>query len=326
MKTKPYMLATAILICGLTFVSTVQAQPGQGRPSGARVPYNPYAQLDLTEKQQAKMKALQEKQRADSRKLFEGLRDGGGDRQAAFAKMRALSEQFAKDMQTILTDAQKKKLADLRAERPARRPGQGGFGGRRNPLAGLDLTEKQQKKLDAARTEMSTQMRALFADRDTPREEQTAKRKKISEAYEATLKKVLTEGQLKKYQEARNARGGRGDGPGRQPGQGGGRGDPYAALDLTEAQQKKVTALSAEQRTEMTKMFQALREGGGFEGMREKMTALRAKYDKKIEALLTDEQKKKFKELRSNRGRRPGGGGRPRPDGKGKPRPKRSDA
>ena len=72
----------------------------------------------------------------------------------------------------------------------------------------------------------------------------------------------------------------------------------------------------------MTEMFQELRaNGSGLEGAREKMATLRAKYDKKIEALLTDEQKKKFLEMRENRGRRPG----QRPD-RERPRPKRSDA
>jgi hypothetical protein len=68
---------------------------------------------------------------------------------------------------------------------------------------------------------MSTQMRALFTDRDTPREERTAKMQKIREGYEATIKKILTEDQFKKYQEARPQRGQR------RPGQpGGGRPRP----------------------------------------------------------------------------------------------------
>jgi Spy/CpxP family protein refolding chaperone len=224
------------------------------------------------------------------------------------------------------------------------RPGQGrsqrggGFN-RPDPFASLELKEEQKKKLDAARQEMTTQMRALFSrDNDTPREERTAKLQKAREAYEATIKKVLTEKQMKKYQEARSAQGGRGQGQGqgRRPGQGGagGRGSSLASLNLTEEQKKKVTAIQTEQRAETTKLFQGLRNGGGdFQAIREKMTTLREKYDKQIEALLTDEQKKKFKEIqaqRSQRGqRRPGGqpgGGRPRPDGKSKERPKRSDA
>jgi Spy/CpxP family protein refolding chaperone len=295
----------------------------------------------LSKEQQAKITAIQEKQSAELRELFQELRDGGGDRQALGAKMTALREKYQKQTDAVLTDEQKKKMTEARAQRgQGRQPGGQGRqpSGRGNPFASLGLKEEQQKKLDAARQEMSTQMRALFTDRDTPREERTAKMQKIREAYDATIKKVLTEEQMKKYQEARSAPGGRGEGQGqgRRPGQGGagGRGSSLASLNLTEDQQKKVTAIQTEQRAETTKLFQGLRGGGGdFQAIREKMTTLRAKYDKQIEALLTDEQKKKFKEIqaqRSQRGqRRPGGqpgGGRPRPDGKSKERPKRSDA
>ena len=39
------------------------------------------------------------------------------------------------------------------------------------------------------------------------------------------------------------------------------------------------------------------------------MTALRAKYDQQIEALMTEEQKEKYKEIQAQRGqRRPSGG------------------
>jgi len=380
MKKNQYMLATAILAGGLIFALTGQAQqqpgkgqrpgqgqtrpgqgkagpgqgqrpergqarPGQGqrpqRPGGGFSRRNPYEGIGLSEEQQAKITAIQEKQSAELRELFQELRDGGGDRQTLGAKMTALREKYQKQTDAVLTDEQKKKMTEARAQRDqGRQPGGQGRqpGGRSNPFASLGLKEEQQKKLDAARQEMSTQMRALFTDRDTPREERTAKMQKIREAYDATIKKVLTEEQMKKYQEARSASGGRGEGQGqgRRPGQGGagGRGSSLASLNLTEDQQKKVTAIQTEQRAETTKLFQGLRNGGGdFQAIREKMTTLRAKYDKQIEALLTDEQKKKFKEIqaqRSQRGqRRPGGqpgGGRPRPDGKGKERPKRSDA
>lgn len=380
MKKNQYMLAAAILAGGLIFVSTGQAQqqpgkgkrpgqgqtrpgqgkagpgqgqrpgrgqarPGQGqrpqRPGGGFSRRNLYEGIGLSEEQQAKITAIQEKQSAELRELFQELRDGGGDRQALGAKMTALREKYQKQTDAVLTDEQKKKMTEARAQRgQGRQPGGQGRqpSGRGNPFASLGLKEEQQKKLDAARQEMSTQMRALFTDRDTPREERTVKMQKIREAYDATIKKVLTEEQMKKYQEARSAPGGRGEGQGqgRRPGQGGagGRGSSLASLNLTEDQQKKVTAIQTEQRAETTKLFQGLRGGGGdFQAIREKMTTLRAKYDKQIEALLTDEQKKKFKEIqaqRSQRGqRRPGGqpgGGRPRPDGKSKERPKRSDA
>ena len=118
-----------------------------------------------------------------------------------------------------------------------------------------------------------------------------------------------------------------GQGQGQRPQRGGGfsRSNPYSQLDLTEAQQKKMAALQQEQSAATRKMFEELRGGGGDrEAMRAKFTEMREKTNKQIEAILTDEQKKKFKETQSQRPTRPQG--RPGGEGKGKQRPGRSDA
>ena len=95
----------------------------------------------------------------------------------------------------------------------------GGVGGSRDPFAGIDgIKEEQKKTLNAAREAMSTQLRGLFTDRDTPREERSAKMQEIRETYEATIKKTLTEEQFKKYQESRSRGRGQGGFGGRRPG------------------------------------------------------------------------------------------------------------
>ena len=257
MKKNQYMLSTAILAGGLIFALTGQAQqqpgkgqrpgqgqtrpgqgkagpgqgqrpergqarPGQGqrpqRPGGGFSRRNPFEGIGLSEEQQKKVTAIQQEQSAEMRKLFQELRDGGGDRQALGAKMTALREKYQKQTDAILTDEQKKKMAEARAQRGQGGRGQGqprpgGFS-RSNPFASLGLKEEQQKKLDAARQEMSTQMRALFTNRDTPREERTAKMQKIRESYQATIKKTLTAEQFKKYEAARPQRGQRRPGGG----------------------------------------------------------------------------------------------------------------
>ena len=206
-------------------------RPGRGqgqRPGGGFSRRNPFEGIGLSEEQQKKVTAIQQEQSAEMRKLFQELRDGGGDRQALGAKMTALREKYQKQTDAILTDEQKKKMAEARAQRGQGGRGQGqprpgGSGGfsRSNPFASLGLKEEQQKKLDAARQEMSTQMRALFTNRDTPREERTAKMQKIREGYEATIKKTLTAEQFKKYEAAQAARPQRGQRrPGGQPGGG----------------------------------------------------------------------------------------------------------
>ncbi|MDP7011965.1 MAG: hypothetical protein QF685_11360 [Verrucomicrobiota bacterium] len=279
----------------------------------------------MSEEQQAKITAIQEKQSAELRELFQELRNGGGDRQALSAKMTALREKYQKQTDAILTDEQKKKMAEARAQRGQGQPRPGGFG-RRNPYEGIGLTEDQQAKITAIQQEQSAEMRELFQElRDGGGDRQAlgAKMAELREKYQKKTDAVLTDEQKKKMAEARAQRdqGRQPGGQGRRPGGQGGRGGSLASLNLTEEQQKKVTALQAANRTAMQELFR----DGDRETMREKMTELRAKYDKQVEALLTDEQKKKYKEMQAQRGQR-GPGGRQRPDGKSKERPKRSDA
>ncbi len=318
------------------------AQSGGGRPGGGRqgggfggFGRNLFGDLDLSEKQQEKINAINEARGAEMRQMFEDLRNGGGaDRQALTEKFRALGEKYQKQIEEVLTEEQKEKMAEASAQRP--QGGQAGRGqrGRGNPFASLNLKEEQKKKLDTARQERDTQIRALFSrDNDTPREERTAKMQKVREAYEATIKKVLTEEQMKKYQASRSAQGDRGEGQGqgRRPGQGGfgGRRNPYAELDLTKEQQAKLDKITAAQREEQTKLFQELRDGGGNrEGLREKFGALREKYQKQIDAVLAEEQKKKLQEQRQRRPGQGGFGSERRPGGERppqNPRPRRDD-
>ena len=210
-----------------------KSRPGSGQRPGSRGNFgrrNPYEGLDLSEEQQAKIEAMQEEQRAEMRKLFEELRGGGADRQAMGEKMTALREKYQKQADAILNDEQKKKMAEMRAQQPQGGRGQGSRG---NQFAALGVNETQQKKLDAARQELSTKMRELFTDRDTPREEREPKIEKLREAYEAQLKGVLTEEQYQKFKEGQSARGSRAPGQSRGPGQGGapgqGRGRPERA-------------------------------------------------------------------------------------------------
>ena len=209
-----------------------QARPSQqGRRPGGSSRRNPYASLGLSEEQQKKIDAIQTARREESRKMFEELRGGGGDREAMTAKFRELSEKYQKQTDALLTDEQKKKMAEERSQRPqggqSDRGGQGGRGqggrgqSRGNEFAALGVNEGQQKNLDAARQGLSTQMRELFLDRNISREDRAPKIEKIREDYEAKIKEVLTEEQFKKFKEGASSQ--RGQGQGRRPAQGGAR-------------------------------------------------------------------------------------------------------
>ena len=148
-------------------------------------------------------------------------------REELAGKMQKIRDAYEAKIKGVLTEEQFKKYQESRSsgsrgqgQGQGRRPGQGGFGGSRDPFAGIDgIKEAQKKKLDAARAEMSTGMRGLFQDRDTPREERSAKMEKLREVYEAKVKSILTDEQHKKYQARPQRRPGRGSfGGGRRPG------------------------------------------------------------------------------------------------------------
>lgn len=84
--------------------------------------------------------------------------------------------------------------------------------------------------------------------------------------------------------------------------------DYKTKLSLTEEQIPKVEAILKSQMEEMA----ALRAnaGGDREAMRSALTELRTKTDKKVEELLTDEQKVSFKKLQEERAQRMPGMGR----------------
>jgi hypothetical protein len=174
---------------------------------------NSFAELGLTEAQQEELDAARE----EMVNLFTPLfADRDIPREERDAKMREIREAYTAKVKEILTEEQFAKYEEAQNSREqgqgsGRRPGRGE---RSNPFASLGLQEAQQTRLDTARQEMSTQMRALFTDRDTPREERTAKMQKIREDYEATVEDALTEEQFQKYQEAQSQRGQRRPGGG----------------------------------------------------------------------------------------------------------------
>ena len=83
-------------------------------------------------------------------------------------------------------------------------------------------------------------------------------------------------------------------------------------LGLNKDQETKVYKLNLESNKKMAAMREdAQGGGGGFEGMREKMTQMRDEQNKKMKEILTDAQFKKYEkyleEQRANRGQRRGG-------------------
>ena len=79
-------------------------------------------------------------------------------------------------------------------------------------------------------------------------------------------------------------------------------------LTLTDAQFAQADTILQAQTAEMTKIRES--SGGDREAMRSAIMDLRAKTDKQIEAILTDEQKVEYKKLQEERAQRMQGMGR----------------
>ena len=84
------------------------------------------------------------------------------------------------------------------------------------------------------------------------------------------------------------------------------------AVGLNEKQEKQVYELNLESGKKMRAMREQ-NQGGGFEGMREKMTEFRAEQDKKMKTILTEVQWKKYEKFQEERRER-------RNDGQGRSR------
>lgn len=80
-------------------------------------------------------------------------------------------------------------------------------------------------------------------------------------------------------------------------------------VGLSADEQAKVKELIDANRSEMQELFQEMRDGGDREAMREKMTEMGEKLNKSLEELLSDEQLKKFEELKGEKFEMPQGRG-----------------
>lgn len=82
------------------------------------------------------------------------------------------------------------------------------------------------------------------------------------------------------------------------------------ALDLNKDQEKKVYEIQLKGNEKMAKMREEMQGGGGWEGMREKMTQFREEQNKEMQKVLTEGQWKKYeKYMEEQRSRREQGGG-----------------
>ncbi len=72
-------------------------------------------------------------------------------------------------------------------------------------------------------------------------------------------------------------------------------------LDLNKEQEEKVYDLNLESVKKMNKLRDERQSGGGFDGMREKMTEIREEQNKKMKEILSKKQWTKFEKFQEER-------------------------
>jgi Spy/CpxP family protein refolding chaperone len=125
---------------------------------------------------------------------------------------------------------------------------------------------------------------AKLRDRDTSREERQEINKKLNVAYEKSVSDILNADQKKRLKQIQIQAEGL---------QAFSDADIVKALSLTDDQKTKIKEISED----VAKQMQELRSGGGGRGNFEKMAEIRKDSMEKATKLLTDDQKKTWKDL-----------------------------
>ena len=167
-------------------------QRSRGRASGP--PLWALGQLGLSQEQQAKVGEMRT-----------AAREAMKDKDRA-GRAKAMQETWDAIVKDVLTDEQRKKLEELQKRGPSARGAMGGT------YAGLDLTDKQNKKIQEIMAEARKKIQAT-EDRDAKRQAYMDARKKIAdEVLTAEQREKLEKSRKQRMEGARRGRGAGGQG------------------------------------------------------------------------------------------------------------------
>jgi Spy/CpxP family protein refolding chaperone len=161
-----------------------------------------FKDLNLSEEQKAKLKALRE----ESRKEREALQKNDNITVKEWrAKMEEQRKAQREKFQSILSEEQKVQLQKSKEERKAR------FQERAKERmekmkAELKLTDEQSGKLKASREAMSEKIKSLREDQSLTDESRKEQVKELMKKQKEEMKSILTEEQLKKLEEKKRHR------------------------------------------------------------------------------------------------------------------------
>lgn len=267
--------------------------------------------LDLTEEQRDKVKEMWgvqkeklDKWKSQNHAKLEALRK---QMKEIMDSRKKLHEDFMKELSTVLTDEQMKKLEKW--GHPGE-PGRKGMGKERRPMRiegmfkKLNLTEAQQEQLKKLREETRDKLKAA--------EDPQAKHEILRDQMDK-IRDILTEEQLEKFKEFHKGRGGKGmQGPGGKQGRRGKMGKPGEGPHLF-LKGLKLTDEQKEQLEDIREKYGDKLRDADPEERREIAQEMR----EEIRSILTDEQKEQLRKKMQNRRGREGRKGKPGRKGRG---------
>lgn len=182
-------------------ITTIQAQDPQRkmdrmkRGQGMMMQH----QLDLTEEQKQKFKALHE----DFRKKMTDLRKQDEITVKEWrSRMAELQKKHRTEMQNVFTAEQKARMEKMRKER--KQMAEIDAKARMEKLKlQLKLTDDQTAKLNSQRKEMMDKMKALHEDQSMDMMQKREEMRSFMEKRKETMQSILTDEQKKKMQEMR---------------------------------------------------------------------------------------------------------------------------
>jgi Spy/CpxP family protein refolding chaperone len=163
------------------------------------------ADLNLTEDQKTKFKALNEEQH---KKMAELKKQDNITVKESREKMETLRKDHHTKMQAILTPEQKKLIEKKKEEHKVKMAEMDKARGERMKKE-LNLTDAQSAKFDASRKKTEEKMKSIRDDKSLTEEQKKEKSKELKMQQKESLKSILTEEQLKKLEENKKHRGGK---------------------------------------------------------------------------------------------------------------------
>ncbi|MGZ8509025.1 MAG: Spy/CpxP family protein refolding chaperone [Chitinophagaceae bacterium] len=161
-----------------------------------------FKQLNLSEDQKTKLKALHEENR---KQMAELKKNDNITVKEWKSKMEAQRKDHRAKVQGLLTEEQKAQLEKSRQDRTDR------FGERSKArtdkmTAGLGLSDEQSAKLKSTREAMAGKIKAVREDKSLSDESKKEQVKELMKKQKEDMKSILTEEQLKKFEEQKKQR------------------------------------------------------------------------------------------------------------------------